>query len=72
MTQDALDRFRASKGWTVGDNLQLAARMRELHGLCDQHADVPTASLLEVWIDAAERRVWFLFEASRKGDAPGA
>jgi starvation-inducible DNA-binding protein len=54
------------------DNMQLAARMRELHGLCDEHGDVPTASLLEVWIDEAERRVWFLFEASRKGDVPGA
>ena len=47
------------------DNLQLAARMRETHSLCDEHGDVATASLLEVWIDEAERRVWFLFEASR-------
>ena len=47
------------------DNLQLAARMRETHSLCDEHGDVASASLLEVWIDEAERRVWFLFEASR-------
>jgi starvation-inducible DNA-binding protein len=47
------------------DNLQLAARMREVHGLCDEHGDVATASLLEVWIDETEKRVWFLFEASR-------
>ena len=53
------------------DNMQLAARMRALHGVCDEHGDVATASLLEVWIDEAERRVWFLFEASRRGDAPG-
>ena len=53
------------------DNMQLTARMRTLHGLCDEHGDVATASLLEVWIDEAERRVWFLFEASRRGDAPG-
>src|SRR3981081_1910294 len=46
------------------DNLQLAAHMRETHGLCDEHGDVATASLLENWIDEAERRVWFLFEAS--------
>ena len=26
-----------------------------------------TASLLEVWDDDAERRTWFLFEASRAG-----
>jgi len=31
----------------------------------DEHGDVATASLLEVWIDEAERRVWFLFEAGR-------
>ncbi len=53
------------------DNMQLAAHMRSLHDVCDEYHDVATASLLEVWIDEAERRVWFLFEASRKGDEPG-
>jgi starvation-inducible DNA-binding protein len=48
------------------DNMQLAAEMRELHGLCDEHGDVATASLLEVWIDETERRTWFLFETSRR------
>ena len=48
------------------DNSQLAARMREAHTLCDEHGDVATASLLEVWIDEAERRVWFLFEATQR------
>ena len=47
------------------ENLQLAARMRETHGVCDEHGDVATASLLEVWIDEAERRAWFLFETGR-------
>jgi starvation-inducible DNA-binding protein len=47
------------------DNKQLVAHMRETHGLCDEHGDVATASLLEVWIDEAERRTWFLFEATR-------
>jgi starvation-inducible DNA-binding protein len=47
------------------DNKQLAARLRETHGLCDEHDDVATASLLEIWIDEAERRTWFLFEATR-------
>ena len=47
------------------DNKQLAANLRETHGLCDEHDDVATASLLEVWIDEAERRAWFLFEATR-------
>jgi starvation-inducible DNA-binding protein len=53
------------------DNMQFAAHMRSLHDVCDEYHDVATASLLEVWIDEAERRVWFLFEASRKGDEPG-
>ena len=50
------------------DNKDLAARMRETHDLCDEHGDVATASLLEVWIDEAERRTWFLFEATRKAE----
>jgi len=49
------------------DNMQIAANMRETHELCQQHQDVATASLLENWVDEAERRVWFLFEASRNG-----
>jgi len=53
------------------DNRQLAERMRATHGVCDEHGDVATASLLEVWIDEAERRAWFLFEAGRRGDEPG-
>jgi starvation-inducible DNA-binding protein len=47
------------------DNKQLTASLRETHGLCDEHGDVASASLLEVWIDEAERRTWFLFEACR-------
>jgi starvation-inducible DNA-binding protein len=47
------------------DNKQLAARMRETHALCEEHGDVATASLIEVWIDDAERRAWFLFETAR-------
>lgn len=53
------------------DNLRLASQMRAAHAVCDEHQDIATASLLEVWIDEAEKRTWFLFEASRKGDAPG-
>jgi starvation-inducible DNA-binding protein len=50
------------------DNKQLANEMRRTHGVCEEHGDVATASLLEVWIDEAERRTWFLFEASRSGE----
>jgi len=53
------------------DNQDLAARLREVHNVCDEHRDIATASLIEVWIDETERRTWFLFEASRHGDATG-
>jgi len=48
------------------DNRQMIAHLREAHGLCDEAGDVATASLIENWIDEAERRVWFLFEATRR------
>jgi starvation-inducible DNA-binding protein len=51
------------------DNIRLASYMRETHSLCDEHGDVATASLLETWIDEAEGRTWFLFEASRSGES---
>ena len=47
------------------DNKTLAARLREAHNVCDEHRDVATTSLIEVWIDETERRSWFLFEATR-------
>src|SRR6266702_3977433 len=53
------------------DNRTLAARLREAHNVCDEHRDVATASLIEVWIDETERRTWFLFETSRRGGATG-
>ena len=52
------------------DNKQVVASLREAHGLCDEHDDVATASLIEVWIDEAERRVWFLFESTRGAEEP--
>ena len=48
------------------DNRTLVAHLREAHNVCDDHRDVATASLIEVWIDETERRAWFLFEATRR------
>lgn len=48
------------------DNKELAHRLREAHSVCEEHRDIATASLIEVWIDEAEKRTWFLFEASRR------
>jgi len=47
------------------DNLELVEYMRETHEITSNHNDVATTSLLEVWIDEAERRGWFLFETIR-------
>jgi starvation-inducible DNA-binding protein len=54
-----------------GDSKTLAASLREVHGVCEEHNDIATASLIEVWIDETERRTWFLFEAGRRGDSSG-
>ncbi len=55
----------------MNDNKLVAQAMREAHDIADKHEDVATASLLETFIDATERRTWFLFEASRRADATG-
>ena len=49
------------------DNQTLMGRMIEIHDLCGDANDVATSSVLENWIDATQRRVWFLFEATRTG-----
>jgi starvation-inducible DNA-binding protein len=48
------------------DNKALTARLREAHDVCDEHRDVATTSLIEVWIDETERRTWFLSEINRR------
>jgi starvation-inducible DNA-binding protein len=53
------------------DNRALAASLREAHGLCEEHRDLGTAAMLEVWVDETERRTWFLFESSKHGDTAG-
>ncbi|MBN9020412.1 MAG: DNA starvation/stationary phase protection protein [Rhizobiales bacterium] len=47
------------------DNRRLTGFLRAAHGVCETHNDVASTSLIEVWIDEAERRSWFLFEATR-------
>jgi len=46
----------------AADNQQLVTFLRRSHELCTDHNDVATTSLIEVWIDQSERRVWFLAE----------
>jgi starvation-inducible DNA-binding protein len=49
-------------------NKTLAARLREVRDVCDEHRDIASASFIANWIDETERRTWFLFEMSRRGD----
>jgi starvation-inducible DNA-binding protein len=55
----------------MADNKAHIHNMREAHRIADEHEDVATASLLENFIDEAEKRCWFLFEASRGADRSG-
>jgi starvation-inducible DNA-binding protein len=48
------------------DNKALVLSMRAAHDLCDEAGDVATTSLLENWIDEGQRRIWFLFQATRE------
>jgi starvation-inducible DNA-binding protein len=47
------------------DNRALVLSMRSAHNLCENARDVATTSVLETWIDDAQKRVWFLYEAGR-------
>jgi starvation-inducible DNA-binding protein len=52
------------------DSRMLVARLREAHNVCEEHHDIATTSMIELWIDETERRTWFLFEAGRRALAP--
>ena len=47
------------------DNRSLIDSLRSAHEVTDRANDYATTSMIEVWIDEAERRAWFLFEATR-------
>lgn len=47
------------------DNRTLTASLREAHEVCEEHRDIASTSLIEVWIDETEKRSWFLYEATR-------
>ena len=48
------------------DNKTLLGALRTAHDVCEEHHDIATTSLIEVWIDETERRLWFLFEAAER------
>jgi starvation-inducible DNA-binding protein len=55
----------------MNDNKAMIQSLREAHEVADKHEDVGTTSLLETFIDEAEKRCWFLFETSREPDRGG-
>ena len=68
--EEQADQILASTGVLAElqeDNGAFAARLREAHGLCEELCDVASVSVLEPFIDEAERRRWFLFETARAG-----
>ncbi|MDG0818114.1 Dps family protein [Bdellovibrio svalbardensis] len=48
------------------DNRTLTAALRTAHEVCQEHRDIASAALIEVWIDESEKRSWFLYEATRQ------
>ncbi|GGE00246.1 starvation-inducible DNA-binding protein [Gemmobacter megaterium] len=53
------------------DNRALVAALRKAKATCDDHGDHASSAMIDEWIDAAERRVWFLFETNRPAMASG-
>lgn len=49
------------------DNLHLVQRIREAREAAEAAGDTATSSMADDWIDQAEKRAWFLFEAGRNG-----
>jgi len=55
----------------MNDNKLIVAAMRKCHESTEEIGDAGTAGLLETTIDDVEKRIWFLFEASRQADQSG-
>lgn len=54
-------------GELLEDNKAFVVSLREAHDVCSEHNNSASTSLIENWIDEAERRVWFLYETLRQG-----
>lgn len=44
------------------DNQEFQKRLRAAHQVCQDGNDSATTSILEIYLDETERRIWFLFE----------
>jgi len=48
------------------NNMELLGSLRSTHELASEGNDSATTSMIENWIDETERRIWFLFETTRR------
>jgi len=55
----------------VSDNKSMMANLREAGRIAEDGGDIETASMLEILVDGAKKRNWFLFEAGRNADQTG-
>lgn len=62
---------RAMLGELCDDNKRFIASMRRAQEVCSEHKDVASVGLPDGFIDQAEKRAWFLYEASRSGEPAG-
>lgn len=49
-----------------GDNKTLSRFFKEAKEICDKHQDIATSAMIDVWVDEAERRTWFLHESAQQ------
>lgn len=50
----------------MNDNKSYAAHLKKAHKICEKYHDFATCSLLEIFIDETERRIWFLFQTTSR------
>ena len=50
----------------AADNQRLAQLLVGTHAVCEEHGDIATTSLIEVWVDQTQRRAWFLLQATAR------
>jgi starvation-inducible DNA-binding protein len=50
----------------LNDNRHIAVNIRAAIDLTEEKRDTPTSNILQDVLDQTERRIWFLFEASRQ------
>jgi hypothetical protein len=63
-------RWRTPDGWGA-HGTSLAERVAVVTASARSLPALADAALLQNWVDEAERRTWFLYDASRQGEPSG-